>query len=243
MAVRNATFPETILEELVAAGQRSHVSTQADKKNYAEAFSRALALRFANQLRATFPGILPNEDGSRQESYARSSRGVKKLDVNYSTPELGLGLGVSIKTLNFRDAKSNRYTKNYTRIDNELRAEAHDYHERQPFSVLIAIIFLPHDSYDDGGKSSPSSFGSAVQLFRNRAGRKSHKNSEGNFEGVFIGTYVPDGTQAGNVEFFNVMSTPPKTGRPKNTWSIKQLVSEITAIYDARNNPKDQWAE
>lgn len=84
--------------------------------------------------------------GFGQESRARTGKGLKKLDVNYSTIELGLGLGLSIKTINFRDAKTKRYTKNYTRVDNELRAEAADYHERQPYSVLCAVIFLPFDA-------------------------------------------------------------------------------------------------
>jgi hypothetical protein len=88
----------------------------------------------ANALRPSFP-ILPDEFGKKQESKARTSKGYKKLDINYSTTELGLGLGVFVKTLNFKDPKSQRYTKNYSRIDNELRAEASDYHERQPYAV------------------------------------------------------------------------------------------------------------
>ena len=88
------------------------------------------------------------------------------MDVNYSTVELGLGLGVSIKTINFPDPKTRRYTKNYTRVDNELRAEAADYHERQPYAVLCAVVFLPLEACDDGGVSAPSSFGQSIQIFR-----------------------------------------------------------------------------
>src|SRR5207237_4749262 len=109
-----------------------------------------LAVLAASRLRKTFPAITPLANGTRQESKARTGKGVKKLDVNYSTPELGLALGVSIKTLNFRDAGSKRYTKNATRIDNELRAEAMDYHKRQPYSVLVGVVFVPVDSCDDG---------------------------------------------------------------------------------------------
>ena len=98
------------------------MKTREQKHGYAVALSRALALRFANGLRQQFPGILPTPTGAGQESNARTAKGVKKLDVNYSTIELGLGLGVSIKTINFRDAGTKRYTKNYTRADGELRA-------------------------------------------------------------------------------------------------------------------------
>src|SRR5262245_27500507 len=81
--------------------------------------------------------------GRAQNRGARTAKGFKKLDVNYSTPELGLALGVSIKTINYRDPETKRYTKNYSRVDNELRAEAMDYHQRQPFAVLVGLLFLP----------------------------------------------------------------------------------------------------
>jgi hypothetical protein len=141
-------FEDRVDRELRSAGNRDLVAlgSATDKKNYAEAFSRALAQRFADALRGSFEGILPDVKGVGQESRARTGKGLKKLDVNYSTVELGLGLGVSIKTINFRDLKTGRYTKNYTRVDNELRAEAADYHERQPYSVLCAVFFLPSDA-------------------------------------------------------------------------------------------------
>jgi hypothetical protein len=133
---RAPAAPVSIAEELHSAGNRATVATAAasEKKNYAERLSRALANRVAQHLRSAFPNILPDADGKGQESQARTSKGYKRLDVNYSTPELGLGLGVSIKTINFTDGRSKRYTKNYTRADGELRAEASDYHERQPYA-------------------------------------------------------------------------------------------------------------
>lgn len=133
----------TIVDELRSAGDRALAVTRADKKNYAEALSRKLAIRFANGLRPNFREILPDESGVGQESKARTAKGFKRLDVNYSRPEIGLGLGVSIKTINFRDPKTGRYTKNYTRVDGELRAEASDYHDRQPYAVMVAVVFIP----------------------------------------------------------------------------------------------------
>jgi hypothetical protein len=135
----------------------SEFEEQASKKNFGEYFSRHLASRFARELAPWFDGILPDPDGAGHESRARTSKGCKKLDVNYSTPQLGLGLGVSIKTINARDPASRRYTKNFTRVDAELRAEAADYHERQPYAVMIAVIFLPMNACDDGSKETPSS--------------------------------------------------------------------------------------
>lgn len=238
-----AQEPESIAEELHGAGNRAAVRSQAEKKNYAERLSRLLATKVANGLRKEFPGVLPDADGNRQESKARTAKGFKKLDVNYSTPELGLGLGVSIKTLNFVDPKSSRFTKNFTRIDGELRAEAEDYHDRQPYSVLVALIFLPSDSYFDGKETNVSSFARAVQLFRQRGARGGPKDHATLMEGVFIGVYSTKEETFGTVRFFDVKDDPPKRGEPRTVLSFRDVLKEITTLYDVRNNPKFTWAE
>ncbi len=242
---QTALLSSTIRSELGWAGPKpANSAEQAAKKNYAEALSRALAQRFADALRPEFAGILPRSDGSGQESRARTGKGLKKLDVNYSTAELGLGLGLSVKTLNFRDGKSRRYTKNYTRIDNELRAEAADYHERQPYAVMVAVIFLPRDSCSDGGRS-PSSFGQAVQIFRSRAGRRNQSDDPTLFERVIIGLYeaAEDNADFGTVEFFDVEVAPPRTGHPRDSFSLGECIALVIRTYDARNKATFVWAD
>jgi len=234
---------DSIQGELLGAGSRAEAVTQAQKKNYAERLSRGLAQRFANVLRSKFPGIFPDEDGKRHESRARSAKGYKKPDVNYSTPELGLGLGVSIKTINFRDPKTKRYTKNYTRADAELRAEATDYHDRQPYATMVAIVFLPLDSCDDGSERIASSFGQAVQTFRYRGGRLNPSGASMLFERVFVGLYDVSDTNFGAVGFFDVMAPPPKHGRPKVLLKLDNVVEAIVETYDARNRPEFQWED
>ena len=231
-----------IRRALTAAGDRAAAQSQAAKKNYAEVLSRELAQQIADLLRPRFPGVLPDPEGRGQESRARTSKGFKKLDVNYSTVELGLGLGVSIKTINFRDSASRRYTKNYTRADGELRAEASDYHERQPWAVMVAVVFLPADSVDDG-LAGVSSFGAAVQVFRNRAGRTTPEHAPMLFERVFIGLYETELARLGEVCFFDVTKAPPKRGRPRHVLSFEALIDEITATYDARNAPTFEWED
>lgn len=185
---------------------------------------------------------------------ARSAKGFKKLDVNYSTSELGLGLGVSIKTITSPDPRTKRYTKNYTRIDAELRAEAVDYHKRQPFAVMVALIFLPADACEDSKRPrlsredrelEPSSFGAAVRAFRYRANRIGYKNDLDLFERVLIGLYEPEGPEAGEVRFFDVMNKPPKYGRPgpASMLELDQAIELIQQTYDARNNPPFEWAD
>ncbi|MGO8798898.1 MAG: hypothetical protein ACLQJL_07405 [Roseiarcus sp.] len=242
---RASLFLDRIDRELNWAGNRNSVATRSatDKKNYAELLSRALSQRFADALRNSFEGILPDVRGGGQESRARTGKGLKKLDVNYSTVELGLGLGVSIKTINFRDARTKRYTKNYTRVDNELRAEAADYHERQPYAVLCAVVFLPLDACDDGGKSAPSSFGQAIQIFRYRAGREKPADDATLFERVLVGLYDSDDRDFGRVCFFDAMDDPPRNGRPRVSKSFQEAVDTIVDAYDRRNKTKFKWAD
>jgi hypothetical protein len=150
---------------------------------------------------------------------------------------------VSIKTINFRDPSTNRYTKNYTRVDNELRAEAADYHERQPYAVLCAVVFIPLDACDDGKRSSPSSFGQAIQIFRHRSGREKPSDDPTLFEQIVIGLYDAGAHDFGKVAFFNVMDDPPKIGRPKGLKSFRDAIKIVVDAYDDRNKTKFRWAE
>lgn len=225
----------SVKDALEAAKPRpKETSPREDKKNYAERFSRALAIMFANHLREHFRGITPDELGRRQEARARTAKGYKRLDVNYSTPELGLGLGVSVKTLNFRDQATKRYTKNFTRIDNELRAEANDYHERQPYSVLVAVIFLPGDSCEDATSRAHSSFAQAISVFRRRDERREPTDRAERFERLFVALYD---SASGSTCYFDVLDDPPESGAPPKSLcrDLNGLKGEIVATFDARN--------
>lgn len=223
------------------------------KKNYAERLSNALAVLFANKLRAGpggqpyFGCVLPLESGEGQESRARTGKGVKKLDVNYSTPELGLGLGISLKTINFKDPATKRFTKNVVRVDNELRAEAMDYHVRQPYAVLCAVLLLPAEAAEDGSvrrrKGSWSSFAHAVNVLRHRAGRRQPTDDAQLFEGVWVGLYDGAGARRGRVGFFDALGRVPQFGRPTDDrlLDINGLVAEIVRRYDERNKVTPAW--
>lgn len=219
----------------------------AEKKNYAQRLSTGLAQMVADTLRdgKYFPGVLPNADGSGQESPARTGKGVKKLDVNYSTPQLGLGLGVSIKTINFLDQGTGRYTKNATRVDNELRAEALDYHKRQPYAVLVAVVYLPVDACDDGTagrENSSSSFAQVVNVLRHRAGRGDHDGDKELFEAVYVGLYYHTGPERGHVAYFDVTKAPPQFGFPAGlVVDYDELVKDMVRVYDQRNSTAPAW--
>ena len=50
--------------------------------------------------------------------------GAKKVDVTWATAEAGLILGVSVKTINWKDKKSANYQKNVTNRRGDLLFEA-----------------------------------------------------------------------------------------------------------------------
>ena len=249
---------ETFRHALDLAGEKPDEldGDRADKKNYAEKLSNKIAVLFANRLRLTgqFSGVLPNPDGSGRESTVASGSGKKpkKTDVRCGTFETGLELLVSIKTLTFRDRKGNprkgnatlgRYTKNMVRNDHELRAEAMDVHERQPFAVLVAILFLPVTACDDGGNDK-SSFAHAIATFRRRAGRDKPSERHELFERMFIGLFEPDGDKRGEIAFFDVMHAPPRRGRPRSGLrSLEELMAEIVKTYGLRSGRYIQYAD
>lgn len=231
---------ELILGQLEALGldqrSRSFVEVgRAEKKNYAQRLSTSIAQKVADALRHRFKTVLPTATGERQESRSMGAGGLKKLDVNYSTAEMGLGLGVSIKTINFKDEKTRRYTKNVKRVDGELRAEAQDYHRRQPYAVLIALIFMPVDACIDGS-ADKSSLWHAWEVFSARAKRKSPEDEHGRFERLWIGLYETDPGRIGEVHFIRAENPPPLHGAPIQTESFSEVLAEIITAFQTRNH-------
>jgi hypothetical protein len=237
-----STSVRTLLDVLRRSEPRPPSDAKdVDKRTYATRFADNMARCVANGLRDRFPGILPDEEGHGTESPARSVRGPKKLDVNYSTVQLDLGFGISLKSVHFRDASPpRRYTHNMKRNDEELRVEASGYHQRQPFAVMVGVVFLPVDACDDGRGKNPSSFGAWVKYLRPLAGRDEPHEEIARFERVFIGLYDPAGSK---MEFFDVDKAPPRSGRPRDLLSYLEVLDEIEKAYLRRNVAEFEWAD
>lgn len=211
-----------------------------EKRTYATRFADKMAICIANGLRDRFPGILPDENGRGVESPAQSVRGPKKLDVNYSTPQLGLGFGISLKSVHFREKTHRGYIHNMKRNDEELRTEASGYHQRQPYAVMIAVVFLPSDASDDASPRHPSSFGSWVKYLRPLAQRHAPHDDIARYERVFIGLYERNGEE---MVFFDVEQAPPRTGRPRTILRYPEFLDEIEKTYLRRNSSEFEWAD
>lgn len=232
-------------------------SGQSDKKNYSEEFSRALAQLLADILRVSFEGIQPSAEGAGHESLMTGARGSKKIDVRYSTPDIGLGFVISIKTTHFRDRKSRRdrktgavnvtfgdYNHNETRFDAEFRAEAAEIHERNPFGVLIGLFVLPEDSALIFSRENPSSFAKWVRRLRFRAGREKPDDRNELFEKIYVGLYKPESERAGEIRFFDVAHQPPIRGLPgEDLLTFEQFISGVRTQFENRNNPPFQFGE
>lgn len=219
---------------------------QAAKKNYAQRLSNHLAQTLADALRPYFPTVTPAADGTGQEAAVGVARGQKRLDVKVTDQTLGLLLSVSIKTYSFQDyspsrKRLGRWTKNIVRNDHELRGEAMVLHQRQPYSVLIGVMFEPLAITEDGNPASTSdvgksSFAHHVTTLSKRAGRGKRPvhGITGDawvdvgaedprydlFERVFIGLYQPEGEDRGAVRFFDVEQAPPRNGPPPDPAKI-----------------------
>jgi len=172
-------------------------------------------------------------------------RGGQRKSTSDSTPDIGLGFVVSIKTTHFRDRKNRKgkitfgdFNHNETRFDAEFRAEAAEIHERNPFGVLIGLFVLPEESAMIFTRGRPSSFAKWVKRLRFRAGREKPDDRNELFERIFIGLYKQDTQRAGEIHFFDVMNQPPVTGLPReDLLTLSGLISEITRQFQQRNDP------
>jgi hypothetical protein len=231
-----------------------------DKHAYAMALSRKLALLMAGVLRPAFPNVLPTEDNVGPESLTGSAEGKKRLDVKVWDEMLGLVLLASLKTYSFQDWNkkkqvAGRYSKNIQRNGKELKDEADVIHRRQPYSVIVAIMFIPDGACRDGNPDStsdvqgPSSFASIVRRLRVRTGRALSPD-EKRFdrfdltEKLYVGLYRYEEPDRGALRFFDVMDDPPRNGVPpeSTTLSLDELVAEVKQTVEERNSVGIEWA-
>lgn len=253
-ALSSKDGPTILSAVLRAAGQRpASSSTQSTKNSYAVRFADVMAEALARGFSPLLEGI----EASTKRT-AAAVRGKKQLDVNFSTPQVGLALGISLKSVHIREASGGeRYTHNMKRNEEELRIEASGYHKRQPYAVMVGVLFLPFDSCTDARTSkTPSSFGSWVRHLRPYANRSGPRDEDDRLERIYIGLYQPDGS---DLAFFDVRTPPPKngvptrkgnlfgsTGRrdaPLRTLEYREFISEVHHAYLERNSAEFKWAD
>jgi hypothetical protein len=248
--IENEKGIAVIRDVLLACKPRPDRSDAAATKIlYAVRFADKMAEIIAADLSPRMKGIRAT---TKREAGAVS--GAKQLDVNFSTPQLGLALGISLKSVHIREATgAERYTHNMKRNEEELRIEASGYHKRQPYAVMVGVLFLPFDSCDDArGGTTSSSFGSWVRKLRPYCGRDEPDDDPDRFEKLFVGLYD---IGASDLRFFDVESDPPRNGRPamegelvrngraRRLLSYSEFLEAAYHQYLRRNHAEFRWAD
>jgi hypothetical protein len=69
-------------------------------------------------------------------------------------------------------------------------------------------------------------------------------NGSASEERFFIGLYQYEGSNKGQVDFFDIMCPPPQARKPKpdESFSFARVLGEIRKTYEVRNIPAFRWA-
>ena len=180
-------------EALATIGPKPPDSAKAsEKKRYSERVSQVVAEVLADELRrrglsTARPGTVGNVDRSGAERRMSGGIGAKKVDVTWATEESGLLLGISIKSINFRDAKSGNYQKNLTNRRGDMLFEAVTLHRRFPYAVLAGFFILDAEAADDhhGGRRK-STFENAHDRLKLFTGRNDPAGRDEQYERLYI---------------------------------------------------------
>ena len=172
-------------------------ANQAEKKRFSEKLSENLAYAFAQELRDRgMKGARPSEpgdlEGSGAERRMEGGIGAKKVDVTWATAEAGLILGVSVKTINWKDKKSANYQKNVTNRRGDLLFEAVTLHRRFPYAVLIGVFCFDVGAAEDATDRRKSTFLNTHDRMKLFTDRPEPSGQEERFEKLYIVLHDPD---------------------------------------------------
>ncbi len=208
-------------------------ASQATKKAYSEKISAAVALALAEDLRARglkecHPvGPADLGDGTGAERRMSGGLGAKKVDITWATERSGLLLGISVKTINFRDGKTGNFQKNLINRRGDMLMEAVTLHRRFPYAVLCGLFFLDKGAASDNTSRRRSTFLNAharLQLFTNRddpAGR------EEQFERFYLLLLDASPKSVGIAAY--------RVGEPTKGVTLNALVDDLLQFVAKRN--------
>lgn len=185
------------IDDLLAAALKTLPSkpaddaTRADKKAYSEAMSACIAVALGDELRSRgMKEARPAGPGdvslSGAERRLAGGIGAKKVDVTWATEESGLLLGISIKTINFRDGRSKNFQKNLTNRRGDMLAEALTLHRRFPYAIVTGFMFLDMGARSDQTLKRKSTFENAFPRLRLFTGREDPAGRDEQFERLYL---------------------------------------------------------
>lgn len=164
---------------------------QKDKRRYSELLSENVALAFGEELRRRgLSGARPSPPGesgiSGAERRMAGGIGAKKVDITWATEESGLLLGISIKSINFKDKKTKNFQKNLTNRRGDMLVEAVTLHRRFPYAVLAGFFFFDKGAAADATELRRSTFLNAHDRFSIFTGRNVVEGRDEQYERFYF---------------------------------------------------------
>ncbi|MBM2575582.1 hypothetical protein JQC91_04625 [Jannaschia sp. Os4] len=228
-----ARIDDLLDQALRSVGDKPDDTAQASiKKRYSERISEAVAAAIAEELRQRGlagarpapPGVIGDSGAERRMA---GGIGAKKVDVTWATEESGLLLGISVKTINFRDKKSGNFQKNLTNRRGDMLIEAVTLHRRFPYSVLAGLLFLDKDAETDHTAQRRSTFENAHLRLKLFAGRDDPAGRDEQFERFFL-LLLDAGAAHSSLRAFAV-------GDKDNQVPMEQVIDQLIEIVAVRN--------
>lgn len=240
--------------------------------SFADACARMVATAIRDQVASRLT-VLPDTDGTAEPpTITYQERGQmkrKKIDVLVGDLIAGLQIAISLKGVGFRDQTDLNFGKNITGRLYELENEARRLHEYRPQAIVVGLYFMPIGAVADKKTTkSPSGFADLVANLRSLTGRADpHRQDEWHRVDLgFVGLYVPgdperfttrdkdaakrvpfeydDPFSRGVVRYFEVMTDPPRRGRPKieDTLALEEVIECILDNHAGPDRARINWA-
>lgn len=238
MAKKKPESNHPSIEEAVEAALKSLPQKPPDsakrepKQAYSQKVSEVLAVAYGQELRyrgmkearPASPGELDKSGAERRMS---GGIGAKKVDVTWATEESGLLLGISLKTINFRDQKSKNFQKNLTNRRSDMLIEAVTLHRRFPYSVLAGFLFLDKGAASDETPRRRSTLANTHARFKLFTGRPDPAARDEQFERLYVA--LMEATPfAASTEVYEV-------GKPDEILPLSRVLDDLVQLVADRN--------
>tara|TARA_B100000678_G_scaffold286264_1_gene290714 strand:- start:935 stop:1669 length:735 start_codon:yes stop_codon:yes gene_type:complete len=228
-----ARIDDLLRAALIEAGDKPADTAKSDeKKAYSEKISANIALAVADELRERGmkkarpapPGEL---GGSGAERRMSGGIGAKKVDVTWSTEESGLILGISIKSINFKDNRTQNFQKNLTNRRGDMLIEAVTLHRRFPYAVLGGLFIFDSGAATDDTAKRRSTLENAHTRFRLFTGRDDPAGRDEQYEAFYF-MLLDASSQHASYKLYRV-------GQPRAEIEFHDLICELVERVAVRN--------
>jgi hypothetical protein len=236
-----ARIDDLLVEALKILGPKPPETAAAPvKKAYSESISRVVSLAVAQELRhrglaEARPAGAGELGDSGAERRMAGGLGAKKVDVTWATPEAGLLLAISIKTINFRDGTTKNFQKNLVNRRGDMLMEAVTLHRRFPYAVLCGFFFLDLEAASDQTSQRRSTFVNAHHRLKLFTGRDDPAGRDEQFERFYLLLLKASPT--------DVTIQTSLVGKPDVAVDLEKAMDEVLKLVAERNPDFYEFAD